>query len=992
MKTYYYFTFVFFLLSNTAIQKEILINPASDEITHKTVITQSEEKTALAGTYIISYPIFQKIYKGEHGTDYIHRKKESGKMNKGAEPAFIKLNPALCRKYGISEKLNGTFPTITDAVLSANINGISEEVRFMLQDDNYSGYETFPIIINNVPGTAPEQSLIIKPMPGKYPVIQGNSYESCIINVFDTKHIIIDGSNTPEWNSIDLTIKNTSTSNCRVISISSTGVSPVSNVTLKNCTIINGAQTSSAIVISDYNLTQGYFNNITIENNTIKKAYIGITAIGVQATDNGKFTNIKGNYLWSTGPDAIKYCGIKLEGVDGFSISKNIISNLEAASSEHDRGIWISDGTINGSITDNTISNINYTGTGPASPAGIYINNWKDSSNIKINKNRIMTMNSSGSGEISGIYIDNITAGVKIYGNRIRNIKQTNAGGASAQGIALASTKTNANTYIYNNLIYDIASYGKNSYTTGNGYGINLKSGGGYFLYYNSISMAAEQTLSSGKPACLLILSDIITLNCLDIRNNIFSISSGTGTNRYSVLCNATEDVFAKCDYNNYYSTGPNLGWLNGVNRANLASWKTGTQKDTNSISGIPGYIDPAADLFIDPLSQNAWNTKGMGTPIDTNFAEDFDGNPRNTSIAEGVTDLGAYNVITDPSNAPPPASSSGNPLPNTTTTYSIAGRTIASISWGPGGTVPTEMQLQFYSGTNPPNPGAFRAGNGYWSFTPTGGAGYTYNITLIYSESMLGNILYEANARAAKTDDSGATYTPYLTPGTSHENYQLDTVANTITIYGLTSFSIFALTDAEYPLPLVFESFTYTRNSKDINLKWVVIDDTKIRCYFIERINDKNGNISNAGRVNAKQFNGRTEYTFTDRTPEVGRYRYRIKYQEINGMYNCFEGKDIIETALPMKFGLMQNYPNPFNSQTKIDYELPYAGVIKIKVYDASGREAGILINDIQKEAGYHNIIFDGHSLSSGIYFYRAIFITNGKEYRETKKFIIVK
>lgn len=91
--------------------------------------------------------------------------------------------------------------------------------------------------------------------------------------------------------------------------------------------------------------------------------------------------------------------------------------------------------------------------------------------------------------------------------------------------------------------------------------------------------------------------------------------------------------------------------------------------------------------------------------------------------------------------------------------------------------------------------------------------------------------------------------------------------------------------------------------------------------------------------------------------------------------------------SGIPTTYDLSQNYPNPFNPITKIEYQLPKSGLIKITVYDMLGREIEILVNEY-KEPGYYKIDFDGVKYTSGIYFYRMEM--NG--YTSTKKMVLVK
>ncbi len=85
--------------------------------------------------------------------------------------------------------------------------------------------------------------------------------------------------------------------------------------------------------------------------------------------------------------------------------------------------------------------------------------------------------------------------------------------------------------------------------------------------------------------------------------------------------------------------------------------------------------------------------------------------------------------------------------------------------------------------------------------------------------------------------------------------------------------------------------------------------------------------------------------------------------------------------------FKLTQNYPNPFNPVTRINFTIPTAGLVTLKIYDNLGREVSTLVNDI-KSIGEYNVSFDASSLPSGIYFYK---LTSGS-FVDTKKMLLIK
>ena len=60
--------------------------------------------------------------------------------------------------------------------------------------------------------------------------------------------------------------------------------------------------------------------------------------------------------------------------------------------------------------------------------------------------------------------------------------------------------------------------------------------------------------------------------------------------------------------------------------------------------------------------------------------------------------------------------------------------------------------------------------------------------------------------------------------------------------------------------------------------------------------------------------------------------------------------------------------YPNPFNPTTQIRFATQQTAMVKLAVYDLSGREVGLLVNDVMG-SGLHKVMFDASGLPSGIY-----------------------
>jgi hypothetical protein len=609
------------------------------------------------------------------------------------------------------------YPTLTTAVNALNNCGVSGPVIFVLKDATYSTSETFPININAITGASATNTITFKPYTGVTSTISGTVSNGSLIKLNASKYITFDGSNSGGTD-MNLTIQNTSTTSPNTLWIGGSVSAPAQNDVVKNCIIINGINTSSAMIISDATTigNAGYFNNITLQNNSIQKDNMGIYAIATVATCNGSGLLVTGNDLNTSGTNAIKYTGVYIQGVDGTTVSNNTIGNFETATDEHDKGVWLATGTVNSTISGNTISTLNYSGTGSYAPKGIYISSGTSGAGLNIANNTISGLTASGTGTTSGIYLGGATSGVTINSNNISNIKNTNSLGYSAEGITLNSSSTSASTTVSNNFISDVAGYGYSSSSTDNGYGINISTGGGYNLYFNSVNLATNQTASTGIPACLIINSVITTASSLDIRNNIFSIPVTVGTNRYTVLCNAANTVFSAIDYNDYYTSGTNLGYIEATNRSNLAAWKTGTGKDVNSVSVSPNFAS----------STNLHLTSSVGTAATgTGITTDIDGDSRSGSAPW----IGADEMAVIPSCA-----TLSSPTPSGTTNVC----TNQNLSWtaARGAT-----SYRLYFGTNTPpsnlvngtnignvttyNPGTLATNTTYyWKIVPTNSFG----------------------------------------------------------------------------------------------------------------------------------------------------------------------------------------------------------------------------------------------------------------------------
>ncbi|MCX6641119.1 MAG: C25 family cysteine peptidase [bacterium] len=99
------------------------------------------------------------------------------------------------------------------------------------------------------------------------------------------------------------------------------------------------------------------------------------------------------------------------------------------------------------------------------------------------------------------------------------------------------------------------------------------------------------------------------------------------------------------------------------------------------------------------------------------------------------------------------------------------------------------------------------------------------------------------------------------------------------------------------------------------------------------------------------------------------------------------FDEFAVTNSSVPTEYSLGQNYPNPFNPLTSISFNLTQAGLVKLTIFDVMGREVATLVNGT-REAGTHEVTFDGSGLASGIYLYKL----EAGEFRATQKMVLLK
>ena len=136
-----------------------------------------------------------------------------------------------------------------------------------------------------------------------------------------------------------------------------------------------------------------------------------------------------------------------------------------------------------------------------------------------------------------------------------------------------------------------------------------------------------------------------------------------------------------------------------------------------------------------------------------------------------------------------------------------------------------------------------------------------------------------------------------------------------------------------------------------------------------------------------ASEISGTWTVLAKDRTANI---------QAVNGPFSLTIRENVLaldgRELLPDNFALHENYPNPFNPVTTITYDLPERIMVRLTIFDITGRRIREIVNGFQ-EAGFQSALWEGtddrgQPVSGGLYFYQL----KAGEFVETRKMLLIK
>lgn len=173
-----------------------------------------------------------------------------------------------------------------------------------------------------------------------------------------------------------------------------------------------------------------------------------------------------------------------------------------------------------------------------------------------------------------------------------------------------------------------------------------------------------------------------------------------------------------------------------------------------------------------------------------------------------------------------------------------------------------------------------------------------------------------------------------------------------------------------------------YAKTKKDrIRLYWVISDPNNLKEIKLQTKKLEDASYTDLDIIKFTDFIETSTrdsvssyvYSYRHKIKENGVYFYKITLYTNEGQEIAFEEIKLGVSDIP-DFELLQNNPNPFNPSTIISYKIFTAGPVSLKVYNLTGKQIAVLVDQVHNPGSYSIEFNTGNypELSSGIYFYK--------------------
>ncbi|RYE24697.1 MAG: right-handed parallel beta-helix repeat-containing protein, partial [Sphingobacteriales bacterium] len=441
-------------------------------------------------------------------------------------------------------------------------------------------------------------------------------------------------------------------------------------------------------------------NNITITSEYVLENYVNHNTEDAIA-DSNTFTLTSNYDSWDGGVENFMGDGSINGLIDNNNIEVVCQAIIHSFMANGADGLTISNNSVHAELINSLMWEV----------IGVNISN---STNTKLNLNKIFVKSLNTNGPtIFGISADN-SNGLEVINNSISNIGTNNAW---MKGLYITSV---GNSQFRNNSVFN----------QGSGYAVDASNWNNDPSFINTV-----------------------------LYNNAFISTSGSA---YGM--NTVAGTMYTSDYNLYYSasnvfSNQNI-WPN--QNFSLTGYRAATGNDKNSLQYNAAAAWPnraTGDLTPSATAPEVWAINGRGIH-DAIVPEDITGALRPATRADGVPDLGAYEVL--PTSIPPDAVA--NPaFPATGMQYFTFGLdTVASIDWTTA-TVPANVIVKQYSGEQP-STFTFPYFMYFHTDVDAGAGSFPHTMNVYYKDPWTGTTAAETGLRLIKRVGTGA-WSPYTAP-----------------------------------------------------------------------------------------------------------------------------------------------------------------------------------------------------------------------------------
>lgn len=668
-------------------------------------------------------------------------------------------------------------------------------------------------------------------------------------------------------------------------------------------------------------------------------------------------------------------CGIILGTTGSVNVENNLIQGIVYQDADFERavGVYVTTGGSH-NIINNEIKNIRHYSNSTSgsltttfAPAGIFVTSG---SNHNITGNLIRDLGTNpttASYPICGIKHTTATGSV-ISRNRIFNLTNTGTGSGTSGAIVVGIHAQSGSATFSNNQISIGGEVGNEAQV----FGIRDDGTGTNNYFYNSVFVNGAG--NGANHSYGIFRSSTSSVNVMN--NIIYNKRTSIGTGRAFTLGSTNAVTSNNLNYNLLIANdtaslvqlgGVAQGWA-ALNTLYTTTYNTNWAENSSTVLAHNLFIDTlVGNLGIVTSNPVAWYANGKGEGI-TSISGDFNNatGVRSTSIATGATDIGSVEFT--PTSIPPIAFADKIPAANDSTQFFFGSRMIAKTVWGTLGSLPSAVDVRYYSGVNPSNTiSGSTFMNAYWDMQATGGSGYDYSLTLMQDSAVHGTIGSVANLQVAKYLGSGTNWTKIATT-------TVNNVTGFMNAAGSNTLGIFTGTNGlTNPLPVALTVFSGKAIGYDALLSWTTASELNSKGFELERSIDNNQfNLVTfvAGKGNSQAKN---TYAYNDKDALSinNTLYYRLKMVDRDG---AFKYSNVVKVSTThVAENAVAVYPNPFNNTCNVSITSSVDGAVAIEVFDLQGKTVLTQNATITNGTTVLNIA-ETSSLKAGVYMVRVI------------------